>query len=200
MRSIDRSRSVDAISAAQSWKRNCEPPKSRFVILWTAKYSWFCEPPKSRTKRKNQWVHWFLTNILSFSTKKCLQPSYFGCPKINCDKTFSRTSSWGFNLISSSCVSGTYVWLFIELSEQILIFSFFSFFWWFWWEIIEEPCISWKTTVWTKKYMVSQTFSHQNHQKKEKKNLLRQFYKQSYYRAGNEKETESITNAWTDPY
>ena len=146
----------------------------------------------------------FLTNILSFSTKKCLQPSYFGCRKFNYVILFLRISSCGFYRICSFFVSSTYVWLFIELSEQILFFFvFFFIFSWFWWEIIEEPCISWKTTAWTKKYMVSQRFSHQNHQKNEKlrknQNLLRQFYKQSYIRAGNEKETESIKNAWTDP-
>ena len=156
MRSIDAARSVDAISAAQSCKRiSIRDSVNR----------------QSREQNeKNQWVHWFLTNILSFSTKKCLQPSYFGCPKFNCDTLFSRISSWGCYRFCFFFVSGTYVWLFIELSEQILIFSFFSFFFsWFWWENHRKSMNFLVHTAWTKNYLVFQEISHQNHEKNEKK-------------------------------
>ena len=150
MRSIDRSRRVDAICAAQSWKRI------------SIRDSVNCQ--SRGQNQKNHWIHWFLTNILWFSTKRCLQPSYFGCPEINYERLFSRIISRGFNQISSSWVSGTCVWLFIELSELIFDFLIFSFFLnEFDGKIIGNPCISWKSNVWTKKCMVSRIFSHQNH-------------------------------------
>ena len=147
MRYIDRSRRVDAICAAQSWKRI------------SIRDSVNCQSREQN--QKNQWVHWFLTNILSFSTKICLQPRYFGCPEINCDILFSRIISQGFNQISSSWVSGTCVWLFIELSEQI--FDFFSFFNDFDAKIFEKPCISWFKQWIFKKCMNFLWFSYQNH-------------------------------------
>ena len=129
-----------------------------------------------QSREQNEKINWsidFLINILSFSTKKCLQPaqpSYFGCPKINYATLFSRISSWGFYEICSFFVSGTSVWLFIELSEQILIFlCFFVFFWWFWWENHWRIMYFLVHTAWIKKCMGFQGLSHQNQQKKTRK-------------------------------
>ena len=136
-----------------------------FVILWTAKVV-------NKTKKSmDPLIFWPISQ--AFQPKNVSnkgKPSYFGCPKINCEILFSRISSWVFYENFSSLVSGTYVWLFIELSEQNLIFSvFFVFIWWFWWEGPWEPMHFLIQAVWTKKYMILQWFSHQNHQKKTKK-------------------------------
>ena len=159
MRLIDRSRRVDGICAAGSWERI------------SIRDSVNCQN-REQTEEIKASIG-FLTNILSFSTKKCLQPaqpSYFGCPKINYATLFSRISSWGFYEICSFFVSGTIIWLFIELSEQILIFLFFPvFFWWFWWENRRKPMYFLVQAVWTKKFMDFLWFSQQNHQKNQKK-------------------------------
>ena len=140
MRSIDRSRRVDAICAAQSCKRI------------SIRDSVNCQS-REQNEKINGSID-FLTNILSFSTKKCLQPSYFEHPRINYEKHFLRISSLGFHQIWSSFVSSTYVWLFIELSEQIFDFLFFSFFcWWFWWECHWKSMIFLFQAVWLKKCM-----------------------------------------------
>ena len=164
MHSINRARSVDAISVAQSYERisirdsvNCQSHEQNEKITGSID----C-----------------LTNILSFSTKKCLQwPkwSYFGCPKINCVTLFLRISSWVCYRFCFFFVSGTIIWLFIELSEQILIFSFFfRFFSWFWRENYRNSIYFLVYTVWTENCMIFPGNSRQNHEKnREKKEKIK---------------------------
>ena len=124
--------------------------------------------------------------------------------QFNYVRLFLRIISWVCYGICSFFVSGTIIWLFIELSEQILIFSVFSFFWWFWWEkhrksmnFLKNHCLNQEIHGFSK--IFASKSSKKRKEKEKNQNLLRQFYKQSYVRAGNEKETESIKNAWTDP-
>ena len=171
-----------------------------FVILWTAKVV-------NKTKKSmDPLIFWPISQ--AFQPKNVSnkgKPSYFGCPKINCEILFSRISSWVFYENFSSLVSGTYVWLFIELSEQNLIFScFFRFFLMILMRrSLETYAFLDSSSVDQEIHDSSMIFSSKSSKKNEKKRknqiLLRQFDKQSYIRAGNERCKIFIKTAWTDP-
>ena len=155
MRSIDRSRSVDAICAAQSYQRI------------SIRDSVNCQSCEQNEKINGSIDFWPDTDdTVSYDVSANIWEQF------NCVTLFLRISSWVCYRFCFFFVSGTIIWLFIELSEQILIFfCFFSrFFSWFWRENHRNPIYFLVYTAWTKNYMVFQEISHQNHEQKNEKN------------------------------
>ena len=105
MRSIDRSRSVDAICAAQSYQRI------------SIRDSVNCQS-REQTEKINASID-FLTNILRFSTRKCPAAK---CRKINVSYLFYFPSKKYLHVRIQFFGSGILIQFFRELSEQILVF------------------------------------------------------------------------------
>ena len=87
--------------------------------------------------------------------------------QINCELHFSRIKIFLWDQISWFFVSGTFIWLFIELSKEFWWFSFFlNFFMYFHWKISQSTAhLSYDKGAYSRKYMILGDFPIKIHEK-----------------------------------
>ena len=145
MRLIDSARGVDAICAAGSWNR------------FSIRDSVNCQS-REQIEKINGSIG-FLTNILTFSTKKCLQAAgqaVLGCKNLIVSNFFP---GWVLLVVTKwpafLCQAHSYDCL-SNCRSRFCVFFIFSwkfrwFWWWISWKSSKYWCKNWQYVIWGRK-------------------------------------------------